>query len=211
MRRSTRRRRARSMIRRRAIAKAHGVTAAPAYEGPTRPVHLQERLLHQVLRSAVVAGGFAQEAEQTRRNRIVDFGERGVITVGVALHGRVRAVNGSIRTTSARRTGCGGGDCPQGVSGIPPPHGPKGRKEAGKEPCRFGKRCGKDSCGRGPGRPTERSAGRRADCAPRGNTASRSSSLQPSTPGIPPTQDTKRDAQGFSVRERKLPARSRSI
>jgi hypothetical protein len=56
-------------------------------------VNLQERLLHQVLRSGVIPRGFAQEAKQARRDCIVQFGKRSLITLGVALHGCVRAVN----------------------------------------------------------------------------------------------------------------------
>jgi hypothetical protein len=53
---------------------------------------VQQRLLHQVLRSERISRGFPQETQQARRDRIVQFRERSLVTPGVALHGCIRAI-----------------------------------------------------------------------------------------------------------------------
>src|SRR5262249_4984667 len=57
------------------------------HEGPPRQVHLEERLLHEVLR--LLRRVTAEEAEQPGRERVVDDRERGRVALGVSLHGRV--------------------------------------------------------------------------------------------------------------------------
>jgi len=66
-------------------------------------VHVQKRLLHQVLRSESIPRGSAQKAQQARRDRIVQLGERGLVAPGVALHGCVRTVKVRVTTTATAR------------------------------------------------------------------------------------------------------------
>ena len=55
-------------------------------------MHLQQRLLQNVLDGRVAWRRFAQEPQQARRQRIVQLGERGILAVRVPLHGGVRGI-----------------------------------------------------------------------------------------------------------------------
>ena len=64
---------------------------------------MQKRQLHQVLRSEGIPRGLAQEAQQARRDRIVQVAERRLVAPGVPLHGCVRALEVRVVTTATSR------------------------------------------------------------------------------------------------------------
>ena len=68
-----------------------GNDRAAAQEPMAGSVHLEERLLHRVLRRASAAGPSQGEAVQARRQLVVQLDERRLVAAGIPLHGAVRA------------------------------------------------------------------------------------------------------------------------